>query len=99
MICREQIINGSVVVEKTPTPQAVAKHLSFRARRSMCQCLTLGMKHHKLTADDTIVTQFSIGKAEPDMIVGEDERFTFEECDEPWQAWTKALETILALWL
>ncbi len=64
-----------------------------RARKSMCQCLTLSMRDHRLEIEEASVTRLILAEAKPTILHGHD--------DEPLLAeeWHEALERLLQIWV
>ncbi|VTR99519.1 hypothetical protein [Tuwongella immobilis] len=96
-LLREQIENGTVVIQ-TLSRDDLAKHCRNRAARSLCHCLVTSTEPYQLHADLTLVEHLRIRSAYPELAMGDDPVMDLEAEDAP-DAWGKALEKLLQIWV
>lgn len=94
MIFRDQIANGTVVIESAK-PAAVAPRCREHARRSLCHCTLLSVRDRPVEIDGTIVTRLQLGSAVPRLIA--DEMWESEERDSPspMTSWQRSVSGLL----
>jgi hypothetical protein len=94
MIFREQIANGTVVVESVK-PEAVARRCREHARRSLCHCTTLSVRDRPLEAEATVVTRLRLNAAAPALLGDGIEEADEDDSQPKLTAWHRTAEALL----
>jgi hypothetical protein len=97
-LLREQLANGTVMLETAPAPQAIARECVLLARRSQCHVLTVSMRPLPFPAEDTQISHLSLAAPQPQLLI-EGTDLPTSEPETGWPAWQHCLETLLQLWI
>jgi hypothetical protein len=98
MLLREQIANGTVVIEMLPAAQKLEEVCARRARRSLCHCLWVATWDRAIEAEDTVVERLVVDEARPSLGLGERPADVIE-ADDALECWTLTLERLLQVWV
>ena len=93
MIFREQIANGTVLVE-TVRPGQISPRCHDHARRSLCHCLTLSPKDRRPHPENTTLTRLQLTSPVPRLRTDDDLTQPDPESP-PWTHWQSTVETLL----
>ncbi len=96
-LLREQLANNTVGVARVAADR-VAPHCAFKARKSLCHCLTLSTTGERFRADGTVVTRLRVDGLVPAAAEG-DGPLISPDADEPVEAWARILESLLEGWV
>lgn len=97
LVFRELIENNSVSVEQFSFAE-VETRLKEHGRRSLCQCLTIGVADHDIRSPEAVVTAMRIDSPEPTLrVAGVDT--VIVEGEEPFEKWSATLLHLLQLWI
>src|SRR5262249_7798011 len=98
LVLREQIVNGTVRIEKCKDLDGLAQWCTRRARRSVCHCLLVSTEPIEFHAEDTVVSRLRIDGPAPTLdVVGD--LPPAGEVDGPLDQWSSTLERLLQAWI
>jgi hypothetical protein len=97
-LLQEQMDNGTVEIVDQAMPGEVARECTLRARRSLCQCLTVATTDTPLAAADTVLTRLVIAGPRPGLAV-DGAPPAIPETEEPLDAWHAVLQQLLQRWV
>ncbi len=98
MVLREAIANGSVVTDSVAEGQ-LAPRCVERARRSLCQALTVATTDRSLVAEGVPIESLRLDRPRPALRSGEEPAAVLEaDSEEALVSWRATLERLLELW-
>jgi hypothetical protein len=98
MLLRDGVANGTVGIGRLGSAAELAPLCAFRARRSLCHCLTVSVAPVELEAQDTVVSRLRIDGPLPELGV-KGQPAASPEAEEPLEGWSDVLETLLQVWV
>lgn len=97
LIFRELIDTKTASVEHLAF-EAVEKRVREHGRRSLCQCLVIGVKVSEVKAEEAVITGMRIDGPLPILNVQGDDMVILEG-DDPVEKWTMILQHLLQMWI
>jgi vWA domain found in the FtsH ternary systems/N-terminal helical region fused to the FtsH ternary system vWA domain len=94
MIFRDQIANGTVVVESVK-PASVAARCRERARRSLCHCTMISVRDRAFPSDETVVLRLQLNAPAPRLLGDEIGNAVDHDPPTAWPAWQNLVEGFL----
>lgn len=96
-VLREELVNGTLVIESAASIGLIARRCALHGRRSLCHCLWVGMSARPVAAADTRSIALCLGAAGP-QLSGDDGELS-EPTAEPLEGWFQTVVQLLARWL
>ena len=98
MVLREAIANGTAVTDSVAEDQ-LAPHCVARARRSLCQALTVSTTDRPIVAEGVAVASLWLDRPRPALRSGDEPAAVLvPESDDALASWHAALERLLGMW-
>jgi vWA domain found in the FtsH ternary systems/N-terminal helical region fused to the FtsH ternary system vWA domain len=97
LIFRELIDNKTASVEHLSF-DAVAKRVKEHGRKSLCQCLLIGVSDSEIHAEEAAITGMRIDGPQPVLHIDGDD-LVIQEGDDPFEKWTTTLLYLLQMWI
>ncbi len=90
-VLREQVANGTVVIDRLPR-QRLSAHCAQHARRSRCHCLAVATTDQRLEMEDVHLGRLVLAGARPGLALGDDAEPQAPPGEDALNCWTMALE-------
>jgi len=97
LIFRELIENKTAFIEHIPLAE-VEKRVKEHGRKSLCQCLVIGVKLEEIRVEEAAITGMRIDGPEPVIRIGGDD-YGLLEGDDAFEKWSAALLHLLQMWI
>lgn len=97
LIFRELIDNKTAAIEHLSVADA-QKRVKEHGRKSLCQCLVIGVKPEAIRAEEAVITSMRIDGPEPVIRIGDDD-YGILEGDDAFEKWSAVLLHLLQMWV
>jgi hypothetical protein len=97
-LLREPIANGTVELADVPTAEDAGRRCAGRARRSLCQCLTMAAADHDVQAEATVVTRLRLDSSCPVVYSG-GALLPIADGEGLVECWARVLQDLFQIWV